>query len=200
MSATNMAVVKCNVCANRFPPDIYNTDNFVECPSCRTEILSTVFPALYKQAEKGAAGELLLDDVDASCFYHADKKAAVTCEHCGRFLCNLCHIELREKHLCPGCVHVYREKGKLQSLDNFRSLHDEEALAWAILPLLFWPLTCVTPLVSIYITARYWKKPLSVIPRTRIRFVLAVIISLLQVAGWAAFIVFMTMTKWAGEH
>lgn len=195
MSATNIAVIECNVCANRILPDQYNTDGFVKCPSCQTDILTAVFPALYKSAEKGSVGDILLDDLDASCFYHADKKAAITCEHCGRFLCNLCHIELREKHLCPGCIHVYKEKGKLQTLDNFRSLHDEEALSWAIFPLLFWPVTCITPLVSIYITFRYWNKPSSVIPRSRVRYVWAIIFSLLQIAGWSVGIIYFTMTK-----
>jgi hypothetical protein len=38
--------------------------------------------------------------------------------------------------------------------------------------------------MAVYMCIRYWKTPLSVIPVTRIRFVLAFIIGLLQIGLW----------------
>jgi hypothetical protein len=36
------------------------------------------------------------------------------------------------------------------------------------------------------VVLKYWRKPLSILPRTRIRFVLAFLIGLAQICGWVA--------------
>ena len=49
--------------------------------------------------------------------------------------------------------------------------------------LIYW-FTIFTAPVVIYLTIRHWNSPSSIIPRTKIRFVLAFIIASLQIAGW----------------
>ena len=38
---------------------------------------------------------------------------------------------------------------------------------------------------------RYWKAPPSILPRTRVRSVIAIVLALLQIAGWIALFTFL---------
>lgn len=129
---------------------------------------------------------------EASCFYHPEQRAAESCGRCGRFLCALCDLEIGSEHLCPTCFEGGRKSGKLSQVQNRRTLYDSLALSLAILPMIVWPLTIITAPLVLFISVYYWKKPLSIIPRTRGRFVWAIIFALLQIAGW---IVFFTMWR-----
>jgi hypothetical protein len=101
----------------------------------------------------------------------------------------LCETELGGRCLCPSCIDKGRVNEEIEQLVTQRTLHDSLALSLAVLPLLFFPVTIFTAPIAIYIAIRHWKKPGSILPRYRIRFVLAIIIALAQVAGWAVFLV-----------
>jgi hypothetical protein len=122
----------------------------------------------------------MMDD-EASCFYHPDKRAVIPCDSCGRFLCSLCDIELNNRHICASCLETGQEKGKIKNLENHRKLHDSIALHLAVLPI-------VTAPVAFYLAIRHWKTPSSVIPRSKIRQILALLISGGQMVGWSALI------------
>ena len=47
-----------------------------------------------------------------------------------------------------------------------------------------WPLTIATAPASVVISISKWKQPLSLVRRSRWRFVAAIVISLAMVAGW----------------
>lgn len=42
----------------------------------------------------------------------------------------------------------------------------------------------------IYVVIRYWKAPQSIVRRTKIRFIIAILIALLEIGGWAALFVY----------
>ncbi len=107
------------------------------------------------------------------------------CDHCGRFLCSTCEIELAGQHFCPQCLESGKKKGNLPQLQNRRTLYDSLALALAIYPLLVFYLTFITAPLVFYIAIRYWKAPTSVIGRTKWRFVVALIIAGAEITGWA---------------
>jgi len=177
--------VSCPRCRIALPWELYNTPGFVPCPSCGVEIYAAVFPAASEGMSKGSAGDALLDGQDASCFHHPSKKAVVVCDMCGRFLCALCSIELGGQRVCSACIASAKKKGKLGKLQNRRTLHDELALALALVPaVLVWPTIITAPLV-IGMTVRHWNTPLSVLPRGRIRFILAALIAGCQIVMWA---------------
>jgi hypothetical protein len=144
-----------------------------------------VFPALFSPPARGQDGEKLLVDDQSSCFYHPEKKAVIHCASCGRFLCALCDIELNDQHLCPTCLETGKKKRKLVNLENHRVQYDGIALSVALLPLLIFYVTCITAPIAIYIAIRYWRAPLSIVRRTRVRFVLAIVFASLQIVGWA---------------
>ena len=74
---------------------------------------------------------------------------------------------------------------KIKNLENHRTLYDSIALGVAVVPILLWFFTFITAPLSLILVIRYWKAPSSIIPRTKIRFIMAFIIGFLQITGWA---------------
>jgi hypothetical protein len=182
----NTYSIPCTKCNKPIPYQLYNTSELVDCPSCSVPLQVEVFPALLKEREKGQSGENIIIENESSCFYHPKKRAVVPCAECGRFLCSLCDIEFNERHLCPQCIEVGKSKRKMKNLETNRVLYDNIALTLAILPifLFVWP-TIITAPISLFVAIRYWRSPLSIIPRTKVRFIMAIGISGLQITGWA---------------
>jgi len=190
-------MVTCGECSVAIPAEAWNREDGSLCPGCRQRVFAAVFPAAVFSdvvfsgvvfsgvdgSRTGAAPETVADAAEASCFFHPESRAAVPCSQCGRFLCNLCDIEVDGQHLCPSCFRAGVQKKKIASVDTQRVLYDSMALAAATVPaLLFWPVIFGAP-AALYITIRRWRTPLSVVPRTRIRFVLAAIFALAELAG-----------------
>lgn len=174
----------CPRCSTSLPGSTQELERADRCPQCRGRLEVEIFPALFRKVQTGVAPALMLDEEDASCFYHSQKKAVLPCDVCGRFLCALCDVELDGKHVCPGCLDAEKKKGRLPTLDNHRVLYDTMALGFALIPILFWPLTLLTAPAAIYVSIRHWKSPGSIIPRTKVRYVIAIVVALIQVAGW----------------
>lgn len=168
------------------PPDTWNLAYETYCPSCRSPIAAMVFPALLRAG--GVLPEVAVEGTEATCFYHARKKAVVPCDQCGRFLCSLCQVELSGQNWCPSCIELHRSQGRLASLDHRRTMYDNMALLLAIGPLLIWPLTFLSAPATLYLVIRYWRTPASLVPRTKVRFLIAGGIALLQIAGWIFFV------------
>ena len=152
-----------------------------------------VFPALFRRLASGSAGETLVVENEASCFYHPQKKASRPCDACGRFLCALCDCELHGEHFCPSCLESGKRKGKIKRLENERTLYDNIALALALYPLLLfvYPSAIGAPM-SLFVAIRRWNAPRSIVHPTRTLLVLAIILASLQIAGWAVGLYFLT--------
>jgi hypothetical protein len=182
------AAVACTRCKMPLPEFVVNRGEFVPCPECAALLRVEVFPALFRAQVQGQEAEALLDEAESSCFYHPAKRAVVPCEACGRFLCALCDVELRGQHLCPSCLEIGKSKGKLKTLQNNRVLYDNAALALALLPILIFWTTLITAPVALFVALRYWKAPSSLLPRTKIRFIFAIVIAIVQMLVWAGVI------------
>jgi AhpD family alkylhydroperoxidase len=183
--------VSCPVCTRALPPDTWNLDYETYCPTCRTPVSALVFPAFLRESG-GSAAELAVEGSEAACFYHARKKAVVPCDRCGRFLCTLCQVELSGENWCPSCIALHRKQGKLAGLDNRRMLYDNIALLLAVGPVavvVFSLFTLFTAPATLFVVFRYWRAPSSLVPRTKVRFVIAGVFALMQLAGWG-FIIF----------
>jgi hypothetical protein len=170
--------------------DFANAGVFLDCPSCLESQRIFAFPALSRPATASAALPAL-ESNDASCFYHPLKQAVVACDNCGRFLCALCDVEMAGSHRCPACLEIGKRKRKLETVENRRILFDSIALTLSIVPLLMWPLTILTAPATLFVVIRYWRRPLSILPRTRIRFVFAFLVALAQLCGWALLVYFL---------
>ena len=185
-----MGALVCGKCNAAIPSEDWNREHAF-CAACRSPLAALAFPALVSEPAHVSSGETLMEAGEASCFYHPHKRAAVPCDQCGRFLCSLCRVEFLGQNWCPSCVETRRQKGKLSHLDAHRILYDNMTLALAILPtLLIWP-TIITAPITLYMTARYWRAPSSLLPRTKVRFVIAAAIAALQIVGWIWLVLFL---------
>ena len=187
MSAVAVLCPRCHANINDIT---LNAGEFSRCPRCSSTFQLEVFPAFFKRLSSVPEAELVLVEGESTCFYHADKKALLPCQGCGRFLCALCDCELHGEHFCPACLEAGARKGKIKSLENKRTKYDSIALALAIAPMLIFYFTLITAPLTLYVCIRYWKAPGSILHRTKIRFVIAMVIATLQLVGWAILIIF----------
>jgi hypothetical protein len=184
MDVPSLACTKCNA---PLPLESFAGSPRVQCASCGIFLTAYWFPALSHPTLVTQSPESLLTDSEASCFFHPAKKAVVACESCGRFLCGLCDLDWEGRHICATCLETGKKKGKIKALQNSRVLYDQIALATALVPLLLlftWILTCVTAPLAIFLSVRYWNAPSSLAQRTKIRFILAILLGLAQIGGW----------------
>jgi len=177
-------VLICTKCNTPLPRQMLNAYTLSPCPACNSVLRVDVFPALYREFPSGPSGDNLQIGKEAGCFYHPRRKAEVPCSACGRFVCDLCDVALNDQHLCPACFEKGKSQRKIKSLENQRTCYDTIALLVATLPMLIYWFTIITAPLVVYLTIRHWKTPSSIIPRTKIRFVLAFFIAGLQIAGW----------------
>jgi len=104
-------------------------------------------------------------------------------------------VELSGRHLCPPCVETGKKKGRIINLDRHRLLYDGTALRLALLPMITVWLTIITAPITLYFSIRHWNSPMSVIRRTKVRFILAIVISGLQILAWTTGIVYF-VSRW----
>jgi hypothetical protein len=172
-------LIQCPKCRAWLVEGIFNQPDFTPCPACGVPLLARAFPALFRKIAPGQSAEAVMVEGESSCFYHPEKKAVTPCDSCGRFLCALCDCPLHGQHFCPACLESGATKGEIKTLENQRPLYDHAALTLAILPLM------ITAPIAIFVAIRYWNTPGSILRRTRIRFVIAIIIAVLQIIVWA---------------
>ncbi len=186
----NVTVVTCpnRHCGNALPQAICNTGAMATCPSCDTALQVEVFPAFYKGTVTGSKAETIVEEGTSSCFYHEKKKAVIHCDVCGRFLCALCDLDLGGSHVCPSCAESGRKKGNVGELESSRTVYDSAALTLALGAFLVWPAMVLTAPTAIYLAILSWRRPGSLVPRSRLRSYFAILIALLQLAGIGFFI------------
>jgi hypothetical protein len=178
------AAIYCPDCRAELANDVIDQADFAPCPACGTLLQLSVFPAIHRQHVAGTGGEAIMVEGESSCFYHPLKKAVLPCDGCGRFLCGLCDCPFDGRHFCPACLEAGRTKGTIKSLDNQRTLYGDMAIGLSILPLLIFYLTIITAPAALFVAIRYWKAPQSLVRPGRIRYVIAIILATLQIAGW----------------
>ncbi len=180
-------MLNCTNCNTPLGIEAVNTNVLVACGACSTLLRVDVFPAIRRPLPVGRPGGALQVDKEAGCFYHPRKKAVLPCSICGRFLCALCDVTLNSQHLCPACLEKGKMRGKIKNLENHRTCYDSIALVLATVSIIIYWLTIFTAPLVIYLTVRHWKSPTSIIPRSKIRFILAFALASVQIAGWILF-------------
>jgi DNA-directed RNA polymerase subunit RPC12/RpoP len=185
-------IIACPNCGRSLPPEVINAAELRFCPACNSNLLVRVFPANSRAKAVIAPAALALAEGDASCFHHATKRAVSSCSQCGRFLCALCEVDLSGQILCPSCLESGGAKKKIRNLENHRTLWDTTALLLGASPLLLpFPMLYfifLTGPIAIFLSIRHWKSPSSLIPRTKWRFIVAIVLGLLQVGAVAAIV------------
>lgn len=180
---TDRKPLRCAKCDSPLHEDYLKGGSQI-CYHCRRPVDVTVFPAFYMDRETGGSGESRTSEEEAACFYHQQKRAERICASCGRFICDLCSVKLDESDICARCLEISVENKEYAMFENRRVLYDGIALQLSVFPMIFVIPTILTAPAAMYMCVRYWKTPLSVTSRTRIRFVLAFLLSGAQMYGW----------------
>lgn len=175
--------LECPCCARDMTVPINYPAVEYTCFSCHSGTRLWAFPALL-QEQRGSLGESLHVDDESSCFFHPDRRAVTPCDGCGRFLCALCDIEFNGRHLCSSCIESGMKQDTLPQLRREYVRYDAAALALAIYPVLVFYLTFFTAPIVLYLVLRYWRTPISVLPRNRWRFIAAGFLAGMQTLGW----------------
>jgi len=185
--ARHVGQVMCPSCQSPLPKLLFNRDGGGPCPTCDISLRVTVFPALFADpAQERIGNNALQDAAQASCYYHPHKEAAVPCDGCGLFLCSLCATEIGGRQVCPRCLERDLGSGQQSQLLSRRTIYPQMAFALALYPLLIPYLTLLTAPAALFVSVRYWKEPGSLVSPARMRKILAVVLSSLQLAAWIA--------------
>ncbi len=177
--------IRCPRCSAALPPEAIEAVEMALCPDCGAGVLVRAFPAFLARPAVILPVEIAAGEGEATCFFHPAKTAAVACARCGRFVCRLCQMDLRGEALCPECITSGMAKKKIAALENHRVCYDSVALAVAVWPILFlWFLTFFSAAAALYIAIRHWKAPLSILGRTKLRFVVAILVATGELAAW----------------
>lgn len=174
----------CTKCGTPLPGSVFRLGNEHRCPRCRVRTLGGFFPALSGVETAKAARPITVVEDQASCYYHARRVADSVCDRCGRFICSLCALDLRDRTVCPSCLEAGLDKETMPGLVSRRYLWDRLALYVAFLPIVFFPMWIFTAPGAIYLGIRYWKSPSSLLPRTKIRYILAVAAGVVELVLW----------------
>ena len=153
------------------------------CSSCGAQLTVYRFPALMRQLplETSEASKAQADE--ATCYHHPERRAEAVCETCGRFLCGLCGIHFNGQTLCPACL-ALRQTAAADAHIPRRVRYDRIAMLCVLLAPFVYCLSFVNAGVALFLCIRYWKTPLSVLPRSRWRFVVAGFLATGLLAIW----------------
>lgn len=157
------------------------------CRACETDFEFVPLPAL-TAAPARVVPTAAVVAADSVCFFHAENRAEAVCDDCGRLLCSVCAVPFMGRKLCPSCIAGSSKRADAgAAFVKDRVLYDSIALSLAALPVVLvflWFLTIVTAPLALGFAIYGWKKPGSLLRRSRWRLVLAAILASLEIATW----------------
>ncbi len=174
----------CPCCGGALGPEALQPHG-ARCSGCEAHVEAAAFPALFRGGPR-AVNEPVVSD-EAACFFHPNCVAAFSCGRCGRFLCALCRISWAGENVCTACLEVASKAGKGHALASSRFHFDSLALALATLPVLTWIFSMLTAPLALGFALFTWQRECSIAPRSKIRFIGALLFSVLTIAGWVVF-------------
>ena len=184
----------CPRCQRVLGPESWIDATSGVCHWCKTEYEFLAFPGLTAKRAPVAPQAAVLA-ADSVCYFHAGNRAETICEGCGRLLCAVCTVPFAGHKLCPACIAATRKSGAT-AVTRSRVLLDGIALALAGLPLVVFPLTALTAPLALGLVVFGWNKPGSLVRgRGRVRFIIAGILALIEIAGWVIFLLFWWLKK-----
>src|SRR6202522_4376848 len=112
--------VPCARCSMPLPRWGLDTSAETACPSCGAGNMVRAFPAMF--AERAAAAPEAALTGEAACFDHPGKRAVAACQQCGRFVCQLCSVDMGGVAYCPSCVAAGAGLARIANPDAARTL------------------------------------------------------------------------------
>lgn len=160
-----------------------SAEQLLECSSCQQVNEVYLFPPAWRDAKRPSfAAEALSDE--SVCLKHPGKRATLACESCGRFMCELCSIPLSGKNVCVECVDKGPAKNELAAVQAPLLRYDQITLLLGLLCIFLYIMSIILAPIVIFVAIRNWRRPFSILPRSRWRFVAGALIALLALSLW----------------
>ena len=152
-----------------------------------------LFPAVVRPSESVNA-EAILEEGQASCFFHEESTATAICDVSGRMICDLCKTEWNGRTISIDALQSLMKEGKSSESVKSCTMWDTIALSLVLIPLLFSPLLVVTAPIALGICLLKWRAgPTGILRRSRWRYVVAALIALLEIGVVVMMIIGMSM-------
>ncbi len=122
--------IRCPKCKNPLRSNRINK-GFDRCPYCHKKVRIDVFPVIFEQVNS-TLNTVQTQEGEAYCSTHGHENwpATFSCEACGRFICDLCHVTVGEQTVCTNCL-ISKPKGDTSwDFDKKRPLHCRTAAIW----------------------------------------------------------------------
>lgn len=175
---------RCHRCRVELPETVEALRSLRGCPACQAGVEVAVFPGWERKATAAPEAQLTVEAGEATCFFHASRRAVVPCDHCGRFLCALCDFPLDGRHWCPGCLEASAKKNQVESLERSRVRWD--LIVWYLLlfPILLfgWPAVVTAPAALVIALWKRRSAP-SVVARSALRLNIGIAVAVLEILG-----------------
>jgi hypothetical protein len=182
--------LSCPRCSEIIPLSRTESRQSLECPACRAEVEAFIFPAF--QNDQVAHPQIeIAQESEAVCFFHSRYRAATPCDQCGRFLCRLCTIDVGTRRLCAECLARLRKQKDETGLIHNAALFDNTALFLVMAPTITIALSFLTVIsapAALFLSLYYWPRQWTLLRRSRLRFGMAGLLSILVIACWAVLI------------
>ena len=147
MTMNSLNAITCPKCKVKFAPSDAN-GVFHVCRGCGRSVRIHLFPAILDLPEKAHVRRVEEDEAYCSTHGHDAWPATACCETCGRFICDLCKVSVKDKIVCTGCLvntlkstSQISEKEKKRCELNKRNLYIRTAGMWLLcsfmVPMLF---------------------------------------------------------------
>lgn len=167
------------------------------CSSCRQVNEVMLLPAFQDRDKKPPL--LIFDppaEGEAACFYNPARRATTSCSHCGVLICDSWAAQWGSETVCLKCMDHLIEKKDVR-FQNSRTLWDNIALVVACIPftIIFWFLVFITAPAAVFLALWHWNSPRSMVPRSKFRLVLALVLGLAEIAA----IVVLLVQLWFGN-
>ncbi len=193
----------CPRCSASVPPNDFHGSAELKCPRCQARLSGRIFPAFWETRAAIGSGDQSAMEGEAVCFFHPAKRAAVTCERCGRFVCALCTVEIGAEALCPSCLGGGLQNEKVAALITARFCWSDLAFLLGVGPLVLsiavLPLLIFTGPAAIFAAIYGWKKPASLVRgRRHWKAVAGMVCGLGQVAIFGAFVLIIWKGRFGG--
>jgi hypothetical protein len=181
------AILLCPNCSEPLAVSLFVAGQSGQCPACHAQVEAYIFPEFHRDPAPRPEFRLA-EEHEAVCYFHARYRAKTPCDNCGRFLCDICTIRVGSRQLCAECLSQLRKQKNETGLVLYAPLFDNTALFLVTAPLLtgiFAFFTFFSAPVSLFLSFYYWPRQWTLLPRSRLRFVIAIFLSVLLISCWA---------------
>ena len=142
------AGVSCPSCKAPLRHETLRTGTRV-CGRCNLRFEAVVFAPVETRVAVAQMAGLSVESA-APCATHSRNQAVAACEHCGKFMCELCKIDADRRVYCPGCFERLSKEGELASSVTHFKNYEGLALACILLSFLFWPTAIIAVPMGLY--------------------------------------------------